>query len=358
MARPCRRRRARCGRSRTDRRARRSAATARRPARGATTSRKRLGPSPADRRRYSTSVTPSAGSSRSAQRSASPVPRGGSCSAQVRSGSAKCRAHRVAVATVNDADRARRQSLRRVDDVREQRPSGQRVQHLGQRRVHALAVAGGENRDLQGRSPSGRELSHFSLGSPPHPSRVVYRSRSAHGHAVLYAKMPAEADAPRPKMRGRSYGGIMLKPFVAGVLAGVLLTMLAAGAFAADACKNRGELDAMYCDDNNDMVADAPADSEEVEEPVDDRVHLHAGRGSRGLREHIQAVHHASGEMPRQEGRVLPGAIQRRRDRGDALGPPARRAASRPVRPRSRSTSPARCRSRSRATPRNSRATT
>ena len=34
--------------------------------------------------------------------------------------------------------------------------------------------------------------------------------------------------------------------------------------------------------------------SEEVEEPVDDRLHLHAGRGSRRLREHLQAVHDAT----------------------------------------------------------------
>ena len=65
--------------------------------------------------------------------------------------------------------------------------------------------------------------------------------------------------------------------------------------------------------------------SEEMEEPVDDRLHLHAGRGSRRLREHLQAVHDAPREVPRQEGRVLPGADQRRGDRGDALGPPARR---------------------------------
>ena len=34
-----------------------------------------------------------------------------------------------------------------------------------------------------------------------------------------------------------------------------------------------------------------PGRPEEVEEPVDDRVHLHAGGGSRRLREHLQAVH-------------------------------------------------------------------
>jgi phosphonate transport system substrate-binding protein len=42
---------------------------------------------------------------------------------------------------------------------------------------------------------------------------------------------------------------------------------LAAPALAADACKNRGELDAMYCDANNDMVADTPTDPKKWKNP-------------------------------------------------------------------------------------------
>ena len=38
-------------------------------------------------------------------------------------------------------------------------------------------------------------------------------------------------------------------------------------AYAADACKNRGELDAMYCDSNNDMVADTPSDPKKLKNP-------------------------------------------------------------------------------------------
>ena len=53
----------------------------------------------------------------------------------------------------------------------------------------------------------------------------------------------------------------------------------------------------MYCDANNDLVADVPDRPEEVEEPVDDRLHLHAGRGSGGLREDLQAVHDAPREV-------------------------------------------------------------
>jgi phosphonate transport system substrate-binding protein len=43
--------------------------------------------------------------------------------------------------------------------------------------------------------------------------------------------------------------------------------VLAVPALAADACKNRGELDAMYCDANNDLVADVPADPKKWKNP-------------------------------------------------------------------------------------------
>ena len=42
---------------------------------------------------------------------------------------------------------------------------------------------------------------------------------------------------------------------------------LAAPAAAADDCKNRGELDSMYCDANGDMVADAPTDAKKWKNP-------------------------------------------------------------------------------------------
>lgn len=55
-----------------------------------------------------------------------------------------------------------------------------------------------------------------------------------------------------------------------------LATALLAGAFgisgvtfaaAQDTCKNRGELDEKYCDENNDLVADAPKDPSEWNDP-------------------------------------------------------------------------------------------
>ena len=51
------------------------------------------------------------------------------------------------------------------------------------------------------------------------------------------------------------------------LLAALLTCMFGASALAADACKNRGELDPQYCDDNMDLVADAPKDPSKWKNP-------------------------------------------------------------------------------------------
>ena len=50
---------------------------------------------------------------------------------------------------------------------------------------------------------------------------------------------------------------------------GLALAFAAAFAFSAAAqeCKNRGDLDALYCDDNGDMVADTPKDAKKLKTP-------------------------------------------------------------------------------------------
>ena len=50
------------------------------------------------------------------------------------------------------------------------------------------------------------------------------------------------------------------------LLAASMLGMAAQG-YAADACKNRGDLDPQYCDENKDLVADAPADPKKWKNP-------------------------------------------------------------------------------------------
>ncbi len=58
------------------------------------------------------------------------------------------------------------------------------------------------------------------------------------------------------------------KRFGAAALGATLAAFVADAAFAqADACKNRGQLDTLYCDDNNDLVADAPKDPKNWKDP-------------------------------------------------------------------------------------------
>ena len=41
-----------------------------------------------------------------------------------------------------------------------------------------------------------------------------------------------------------------------------------AWAASADECKHRGQLDTLYCDEDNDLVADAPADPKKWKDPA------------------------------------------------------------------------------------------
>ena len=53
-------------------------------------------------------------------------------------------------------------------------------------------------------------------------------------------------------------------------LVGLALLGAAAGSatvYAQDSCAHRGELDAMYCDADNDLVADAPTDPKKFRDP-------------------------------------------------------------------------------------------
>ena len=54
----------------------------------------------------------------------------------------------------------------------------------------------------------------------------------------------------------------------AAFFAGSAIALLPTLAFAQDdGCKNRGELDTAYCDENNDLVADAPKDQKKWKDP-------------------------------------------------------------------------------------------
>ena len=59
------------------------------------------------------------------------------------------RADLLAAMAVDHVDGVGRERLRAVDDVLQQRSAGQRLQHLGQVALHALALAGGQDDDGQ-----------------------------------------------------------------------------------------------------------------------------------------------------------------------------------------------------------------
>jgi len=62
---------------------------------------------------------------------------------------------------------------------------------------------------------------------------------------------------------GRGTQGI----FGAALLGAAISVIGANSAFAQDTCKNRGQLDTNYCDENNDLVADAPKDQKNWKDP-------------------------------------------------------------------------------------------
>ena len=50
--------------------------------------------------------------------------------------------------------------------------------------------------------------------------------------------------------------------------AAIVAWMVASGATAmAQECRNRGQLDTLYCDENNDLVADVPTDPKKLRDP-------------------------------------------------------------------------------------------
>ncbi len=54
----------------------------------------------------------------------------------------------------------------------------------------------------------------------------------------------------------------------AAILAALIAVLMNGAATAQDTCKNRGQLDTLYCDDNGDLVADAPKDPKLWRDPA------------------------------------------------------------------------------------------
>ena len=60
---------------------------------------------------------------------------------------------------------------------------------------------------------------------------------------------------------------ILRRLTLAAVVAGVLATALSLAAVAQEACKQRGELDTLFCDDDGDLLADTPRDPKRQKNP-------------------------------------------------------------------------------------------
>ena len=58
----------------------------------------------------------------------------------------------------------------------------------------------------------------------------------------------------------------LLKPALASIMSALAMSLCGL-AMAQDNCPHRGELDPMYCDANNDLVADAPSDPKKLRDP-------------------------------------------------------------------------------------------
>jgi phosphonate transport system substrate-binding protein len=84
------------------------------------------------------------------------------------------------------------------------------------------------------------------------------------GVRVLWAQ---PAKVPQEASRSPEETIPMKTRHLLSLLAALCAMATFAPAHAADACPNRGELDAMYCDANKDMVADVPTDPKKWKNP-------------------------------------------------------------------------------------------
>ena len=59
----------------------------------------------------------------------------------------------------------------------------------------------------------------------------------------------------------------MLRPIFRWAVLAMAFGFFAKPAPAQDTCKNRGELDTPFCDENGDLLADSPRDARRIKDP-------------------------------------------------------------------------------------------
>ena len=79
---------------------------------------------------------------------------------------------------------------------------------------------------------------------------------------------PKAANQTEPKLMGATQMIDVLRRFAwARIVVIIAYSLTSVATTLAQECKNRGQLDALYCDENNDLVADVPTDSKKLRDP-------------------------------------------------------------------------------------------
>ena len=116
--------------------------------------------------------------------------------------------------------------------------------------------------------------------------------------AETAACCPKAANQTAPKLMGATQMIDVLRRFAwARIVVIIAYSLTSVATTLAQECKNRGQLDALYCDENNDLVADVPTDPKKLRDPFDLVLCPYPSRASFGLSESVQTVHRLSRSM-------------------------------------------------------------
>src|SRR6476469_3306867 len=79
---------------------------------------------------------------------------------------------------------------------------------------------------------------------------------------------PKAANQTEPKLMGATQMIDVLRRFAwARIVVIIAYSLTSVATTIAQECKNRGQLDTLYCDENNDLVADVPTDPKKLKDP-------------------------------------------------------------------------------------------